>query len=73
MVVPKTEEAAKTALAIAAEESIPVLARGAGSSQCGQTVGAALVIDQSKYLNGIVSVDEGGGARWCSRASFSMR
>ncbi|MGB5079941.1 MAG: FAD-binding oxidoreductase, partial [Burkholderiales bacterium] len=58
VVVPRTEEAARTALAIAAEEGIPVLPRGAGSSQCGQTVGAALVIDQSKYLKGIVSVDE---------------
>jgi len=58
VVVPKTEEAAKIALAIAAEEGIPVLPRGAGSSQCGQTVGAALVIDHSKYLKDIVSIDE---------------
>src|SRR5258705_8277148 len=42
---------------IAVEEGIPILARGAGSSQCGQTVGAALVIDNSKYLNRVVSVD----------------
>ena len=34
-------------------EGVPVLPRGAGSSQCGQTVGAALVIDHSKYLNRI--------------------
>jgi len=57
VVVPRTEEAAKITLAIAAEEGIPVLPRGAGSSQCGQTVGAALVVDHSKYLKGIVSVD----------------
>jgi FAD/FMN-containing dehydrogenase/Fe-S oxidoreductase len=57
VVVPRTEDAARTALAIAAEERIPVLPRGAGSSQCGQTVGAALVLDHSKYLNGIVSID----------------
>ena len=31
--------------------------RGAGSSQCGQTVGAALVVDHSKHLNGIVAFD----------------
>src|SRR6267154_1683061 len=37
---------------------VPVLARGAGSSQCGQTVGAALVIDHSKFLNTIVSFDK---------------
>ncbi|HEX4857733.1 MAG TPA: FAD-linked oxidase C-terminal domain-containing protein, partial [Usitatibacteraceae bacterium] len=31
----------------------------AGTSQCGQTVGAALVIDNSKYLNRIHAVDAG--------------
>ena len=36
---------------------MPVLPRGAGSSQCGQTVGAALVIDCSKHLDRIVAVD----------------
>ena len=30
------------------EEGVPVLPRGAGTSQCGQTVGEALVIDDSK-------------------------
>ncbi len=57
VVVPRTEEAARGAIAIAAEEGAPVLPRGAGSSQCGQTVGAALVIDDSKYLNRIVEVN----------------
>src|SRR5438067_9031471 len=58
VVVPKTEEAAKIALQIAAEEGVPILARGAGSSQCGQTVGAALVIDNSKYLDKVVAFDK---------------
>src|SRR5437870_2733749 len=40
VVVPKTEQDAKIALQIAVEEGVPVLPRGAGSSQCGQTVGA---------------------------------
>ena len=57
VVVPKTEQDAKIAMQIAVEEGIPILARGAGSSQCGQAVGAALVIDNSKYLNRVVSVD----------------
>src|SRR2546427_634121 len=58
VVVPKTEQDAKIALQIAVEEGVPILARGAGSSQCGQTVGAALVIDHSKFLNRIVSFDK---------------
>src|SRR5438270_313920 len=57
VVVPRTEEAARTALAVALEAGVPVLARGAGTSQCGQSVGAALVIDHSKFLNRIVEVD----------------
>ncbi len=58
VVVPKTEQDARIALQIAVEEGIPVLPRGAGSSQCGQTVGAALVIDNSRCLNGIVAFDK---------------
>jgi FAD/FMN-containing dehydrogenase/Fe-S oxidoreductase len=58
VVVPKTERDAQIALQIAVEEGIPVLPRGGGTSQCGQTVGAALVIDNSKYLNQLVSFDQ---------------
>jgi len=58
VVVPKTEQAAIAAVQIALDEGVPVLPRGAGTSQCGQTVGAAVVIDNSKYLNGIVALDK---------------
>ena len=37
---------------------MPILPRGGGTSQCGQTVGAALVIDNSKYLNQVVAFDK---------------
>jgi FAD/FMN-containing dehydrogenase len=57
IVVPRSEEAARMAIAIAAEEGVPILPRGAGSSQCGQAVGAALVVDHTKYLNRILSID----------------
>jgi FAD/FMN-containing dehydrogenase/Fe-S oxidoreductase len=36
---------------------LPVLARGAGSSQCGQTVGRALIVDVSRHLRAIVAFD----------------
>jgi len=55
--VPRNEEAARVALAIAAEEGVPILPRGAGSSQCGQAVGAALIIDHTKYLNRVLEVE----------------
>ncbi|HEU5176018.1 MAG TPA: FAD-binding oxidoreductase, partial [Burkholderiales bacterium] len=57
IVVPRSEEAARAAIAIAVEEGIPILPRGAGSSQCGQAVGEALVIDHTKYLNRVLQVD----------------
>ena len=58
VVVPRTEEDALTALRIAIEERVPVLARGGGTSQCGQTVGAALIIDHSKHLNQVLAFDK---------------
>jgi FAD/FMN-containing dehydrogenase/Fe-S oxidoreductase len=57
VVVPETTEDVATAMAIAREAGVPVLARGAGTSQCGQTVNRALVIDTSKYLRRILHVD----------------
>jgi FAD/FMN-containing dehydrogenase/Fe-S oxidoreductase len=56
IVLPRSEEAARGALAIAAEAGVPILPRGAGSSQCGQAVGEALVIDHTKYLKNILDV-----------------
>ena len=60
IVVPRSEEAARGALAIAVEHGVPILPRGAGSSQCGQAVGDALIIDHTKYLNRVLEVE---GAR----------
>src|SRR5204863_9676429 len=62
VVVPRTEEAARTALAIALEAGVPVLPRGAGTSQCGQAVGEALVIDHTKYLNQNLEVNTDAAA-----------
>jgi FAD/FMN-containing dehydrogenase/Fe-S oxidoreductase len=57
VVIPKTERDARIALQVALDEGVAALARGAGTSQCGQTVGHALVIDNSKYLNQVVAFD----------------
>ncbi len=57
VLVPKTERDVATAIDIARELKVPVLARGGGTSQCGQTVGAALVIDYSKHLRNVLEVD----------------
>jgi FAD/FMN-containing dehydrogenase/Fe-S oxidoreductase len=57
VVVPRTVSDAQAAMRIAAEESVPVLPRGAATSLSGQTVGAALILDFSKYMNRIGVVD----------------
>src|SRR5690242_2450065 len=57
VVVPRSREDAAAAIAIAREEGAPVLPRGGGTSQCGQTVARALVLDCSKYMDGVVALD----------------
>src|SRR4030095_9112123 len=57
VVVPKTLAQAEKAIAVAKGEGVTVLPRGGGTSQCGQTVNHSLVIDCSKHLNKIISLD----------------
>ena len=59
--VPRHAADVEAALGVARELGMPVLARGGGTSQCGQTVGAALVIDCSKHLRRVLSVDADTG------------
>ncbi|WP_306848025.1 FAD-binding and (Fe-S)-binding domain-containing protein [Cupriavidus necator] len=59
VVVPRDQADLVRALDIARDQRVPVLARGAGTSQCGQTVGEALVIDTSKWLNNVIAFDAG--------------
>src|SRR6186997_3203874 len=57
VIVPWSHDDVRTAFAICRELGVPLLPRGAGSSQCGQTVGAALVVDHSRSLAGVVAFD----------------
>jgi FAD/FMN-containing dehydrogenase/Fe-S oxidoreductase len=60
VVAPRSLADAQHALALAREEGVSVLPRGAGTSQAGQTVNSSLVIDCSKYLDRIVQLDIAG-------------
>ncbi len=51
VLVPRRWDDVTCAIQIAAEEGISILPRGGGTSQCGQTVGQSLVIDNSAFLN----------------------
>jgi FAD/FMN-containing dehydrogenase/Fe-S oxidoreductase len=57
VLVPRTDQDVALAIDIARDFKVPVLARGAGTSQCGQTTGAALVIDHSKHLRRVLDID----------------
>jgi FAD/FMN-containing dehydrogenase/Fe-S oxidoreductase len=57
VVVPRTMADVAAVMEIAREEGVPVLPRGGGTSQNGQTVGEALVVDVSHHLNGILEFD----------------
>ena len=58
VVVPRDEADLALAVEVARDAKAAILPRGAGTSQCGQTVGEALVIDCSKYLREVVGFDK---------------
>jgi FAD/FMN-containing dehydrogenase/Fe-S oxidoreductase len=57
VVIPRTVEDAVAAMRVCSSHGVPVLARGGATSLNGQTVNVAVVIDCSKYLDRVVSVD----------------
>ena len=57
VVLPRTFEDVVAAVRICREHGAPLLPRGGGTSQCGQCVNVAVVLDFSKYLGSVVSVD----------------
>ncbi len=58
VVAPRSAEDIERTIAICREAGAPVLPRGAGTSQCGQTVGEAVVVDTSRHLHRVLGVDE---------------
>ena len=64
VVLPRTLDDIDACMAIAREEGVPVLPRGAGTSQCGQAVGRALVVDTSRYLRRVAAVDREARTVW---------
>ena len=58
VVVPRNAEDVARTIAVCREAGAPVLPRGAGTSQCGQTVGEAVVVDTGKYLDRVIRLNE---------------
>jgi FAD/FMN-containing dehydrogenase/Fe-S oxidoreductase len=54
---PRHAEEAAAALHVAAQLGVPVTCRGGGTSTAGNAVGAGIVLDFSRHLNRVLSVD----------------
>jgi FAD/FMN-containing dehydrogenase/Fe-S oxidoreductase len=57
VVIPRTLDDLAATMALAAKYRVPVLPRGSGSSLAGQAIGAALIIDCSRWLDRIHSIN----------------
>ena len=57
VVFPRDGSEAAAVVATAAEFGVPVLARGAGTSLAGQTVGRAVVMDFSRHMSKVLAID----------------
>ncbi len=57
VVIPRSIEDIAATLDLCREHGVPILARGGGTSQNGQCVNIAVVIDTSKYLNRVLEID----------------
>ena len=58
VLIPKNKSDLIETINYARETRVPLLARGGGTSQCGQTVNNAIVIDNSKYLNKVLDFNK---------------
>ncbi|MEI6203499.1 MAG: FAD-binding and (Fe-S)-binding domain-containing protein, partial [Enhydrobacter sp.] len=58
VVIPRDEADLALVLDVARDAKAAILPRGAGTSQCGQTVGKALIIDFSRYMREAVGFDK---------------
>ena len=57
VVLPKDQADVQAAVGWAAKNKISILPRGGGTSLAGQTVGAAMVLDFSKYMNQLLELN----------------
>ena len=63
VVVPRHKGDVQAVIEIANRFNVPVLPRGGGTSLAGQTVGHAIVLDFSKYMQNVLEVNQ--EELWC--------
>ncbi|MDN2502506.1 FAD-binding oxidoreductase, partial [Nocardia nova] len=64
VIYPRGDEDVATAVRFAREEGRPITARGGGTSVAGNAIGPGLVLDFSRYMNAVLSID---ADRRCAR------
>ena len=57
VVLPKTADDVQAVVKICTQFNVPITARGGGTSQAGQSIGAGVILDFSKYLNRVLEVN----------------
>ncbi|WP_343243289.1 FAD-binding oxidoreductase, partial [Streptomyces sp. SID12501] len=57
VVTPRDAEDVATALRICADAGVPVVPRGGGTSIAGQATGTGVVLDLTRHMNALVSLD----------------
>jgi FAD/FMN-containing dehydrogenase/Fe-S oxidoreductase len=62
VVIPRSREDVVRTVQICARHGCSITARGGGTSQAGQAVGAGMQLDFSKYLNRVIAINP--GERW---------
>lgn len=70
VVFPRDADDVAAVVAAARDHAVPVTARGAGTSLAGQTVGPGIVLDLSRHMSRILSLDPEAGVAhvqpgWC--------
>src|SRR4030042_5048165 len=65
VVAPKDAEDVAAVVKYAAQNNIPVVARGAGSGLAGEALSSGIVLDTTKYMNKVSSVNDNGNTVTC--------
>lgn len=64
VVFPRQADDLQAIVETCAAYAVPLLARGSGSSLAGQAIGPALIVDCSRYLNKILSIEPESRTAW---------
>lgn len=60
VIAPCDASDAAAVIGFAAENNIPVVARGAGSGVAGESLGTGIILDMTRYMNRIIGIENNG-------------